>query len=73
VFVLAPHQWLTRSGGVELTWSPTDQVIGSTYVWFTVLLFAAARIGLARRSDTSPDIPDRPDDRTDEPAPGTLP
>ncbi|WP_214405222.1 glycosyltransferase 87 family protein [Pseudonocardia lacus] len=46
VFVLAPHQWLPRSGGVELTWSVTDQVWGSTYVWFTVLLFVLARMGL---------------------------
>jgi alpha-1,2-mannosyltransferase len=49
VFVLAPHQWLPRSGGAELEWSPLFQVIGSTYVWFTVLLFVAARVAVGRR------------------------
>jgi alpha-1,2-mannosyltransferase len=49
VFVGAPHQWLPRAGDVELGWSVEDQVIGSTYVWFTVLLFVAARCSVARR------------------------
>jgi alpha-1,2-mannosyltransferase len=40
VFVIAPHQrGLPRSGDVELTWTPLQQVIGSTYVWFTMLLY----------------------------------
>lgn len=40
VFVIAPHQWaLPRAGERELTWTPLQQVWGSTYVWFTVLLF----------------------------------
>jgi alpha-1,2-mannosyltransferase len=50
VFVAAPHQWLPRAGGAELGWSVEDQVVGSTYVWFTVLLFVAARWSVARRS-----------------------
>lgn len=42
VFVLAPHQLgLPRSGEVELTWNPIQQVVGSTYVWFTVGLYLA--------------------------------
>jgi alpha-1,2-mannosyltransferase len=49
VFVVAPHQWLPRSGDVELGWTVQDQIVGSTYVWFTVLLFVAARCSIARR------------------------
>lgn len=42
VFVVAPHQWgLPRAGERELGWTPLQQVWGSTYVWFTVLLFVA--------------------------------
>ena len=41
VFVIAPHQQgLPRADGRELAWTPWEQVVGSTYVWFTVLLFA---------------------------------
>lgn len=41
VFVVAPHRLgLPRAGETELAWSPIQQVIGSTYVWFTVLLYA---------------------------------
>jgi len=40
VFVIAPHQQgLPRADGRELAWTPLQQAIGSTYVWFTVLLF----------------------------------
>jgi alpha-1,2-mannosyltransferase len=40
VFVAAPHQYVQpRAGDQELTWTPLQQVIGSTYVWFAVLLF----------------------------------
>jgi alpha-1,2-mannosyltransferase len=42
VFVVAPHQRaLPRAGEVELTWTPLQQVWGSTYVWFTALLVVA--------------------------------
>jgi alpha-1,2-mannosyltransferase len=48
VFVVAPHQWgLPRAGERELTWTPLQQVWGSTYVWFTMLLFVA--LWLSRR------------------------
>lgn len=41
VFVLAPHQlYLPRADDRELSWTGWQQVQGSTYVWFTVLLFA---------------------------------
>jgi alpha-1,2-mannosyltransferase len=40
VFVAAPHQYVKpRAGEQELTWTPLQQVVGSTYVWFTVILF----------------------------------
>jgi alpha-1,2-mannosyltransferase len=41
VFVIAPHQHVhPRADGQELTWTPLQQLVGSTYVWFTVLLVA---------------------------------
>jgi alpha-1,2-mannosyltransferase len=50
VFVAAPHQLgLPRSGEVELTWTPLQQVQGSTYVWFTVLLYVAMWLVWRRR------------------------
>jgi len=50
VFVLAPHRLgLPRSGEVELTWAPWQQVLGSTYVWFTVLLFVGLWLIWRRR------------------------
>jgi len=40
VFVIAPHQQdLPRADDRELAWTLWEQVTGSTYVWFTVLLF----------------------------------
>jgi alpha-1,2-mannosyltransferase len=42
VFVIAPHRLgLPRAGEAELGWSAGQQVVGSTYVWFTVLLMVA--------------------------------
>jgi alpha-1,2-mannosyltransferase len=39
VFVAAPHQQgLPRADSSELLWTPLQQVVGSTYVWFTVLV-----------------------------------
>lgn len=49
VFVLAPHQWLPRAGDQELAWSAVEQVQGSTYVWFTVLLVLLAARWQRRR------------------------
>ncbi|MGI5130845.1 glycosyltransferase 87 family protein [Pseudonocardia sp. CA-107938] len=51
VFVIAPHRLgLPRSGDVELTWTPWQQVVGSTYVWFTVLLYVALWLVWRRRA-----------------------
>ncbi len=45
VFVVAPHRLgLPRSGEAELGWSAWQQVLGSTYVWFTVLLLVALAV-----------------------------
>lgn len=42
VFVGAPHVWgLPRADGRELAWTPLQQVWGSTFTWFTVLLLVA--------------------------------
>ncbi|MHA6623030.1 glycosyltransferase 87 family protein [Pseudonocardia sp. DLS-67] len=39
VFVIAPHQFVhPRGGEQELTWTPLQQFVDGTYVWFTVLL-----------------------------------
>jgi alpha-1,2-mannosyltransferase len=39
VFVIAPHQYIhPRGGEQELTWTPLQQLVDGTYVWFTVLL-----------------------------------
>ncbi|OZM76696.1 glycosyltransferase family 87 protein [Pseudonocardia sp. MH-G8] len=49
VFVIAPHQHVhPRGGEQELTWTPLQQVVDGTYVWFTVLLIGL--LWLARRS-----------------------
>ena len=50
VFVVAPHQWwLPRAGERELSWTPLQQVWGSTYVWFTVLLFVLLWLSWRKR------------------------
>ena len=50
VFVIAPHQWgLPRAGDNEMHWTPFQQVIGSTYVWYTVILYVLLWWGWRRR------------------------
>ena len=50
VFVIAPHQLgLPRAGERELTWTPLQQVVGSTYVWFTMLLFVLLWLAWRKR------------------------
>jgi alpha-1,2-mannosyltransferase len=49
VFVIAPHQFVhPRGGEQELTWTPLQQLVDGTYVWFTVLLIVL--LWFARRS-----------------------
>ena len=49
VFVVAPHQLVhPRGGEQELTWTPLQQAVDGTYVWFTVLLIVL--LWFSRRS-----------------------
>jgi alpha-1,2-mannosyltransferase len=49
VFVIAPHQHVhPRGGEQELAWTPVQQLVDGTYVWFTVLLIGL--VWLARGS-----------------------
>jgi len=49
VFVIAPHQHVhPRGGEQEMTWTPLQQLVDATYVWFTVLLIVL--LFLSRRS-----------------------
>jgi alpha-1,2-mannosyltransferase len=53
VFVVAPHQFVhPRGGEQELTWTPLQQLVDGTYVWFTVLLIGLLWFG--RRSWSKP-------------------
>ncbi|MFC4949601.1 glycosyltransferase 87 family protein [Pseudonocardia sp. GCM10023141] len=53
VFVIAPHQQgLPRAGDNEMHWTALQQVIGSTYVWYTVVLFVLMWLAWRRRSAT---------------------
>ncbi len=53
VFVIAPHQHVhPRGGEQELTWTPLQQVVDGTYVWFTVLLIVL--LWFTRRSWPKP-------------------
>jgi alpha-1,2-mannosyltransferase len=55
VFVVAPHQHIhPRGGEQELTWTPAQQLIDSTYVWFTVLLIGLLWLTQRSRSRTIP-------------------
>ena len=40
---------LPRAGDRELSWTPLQQVVGSTYVWFTTLLFVLLWFAWRRR------------------------
>ncbi|MGE3663941.1 MAG: glycosyltransferase 87 family protein [Pseudonocardia sp.] len=64
VFVGAPHVWgLPRADGRELAWTPLQQVWGSTFTWFTVLLLVALYVAWRRRPahEAVPAAPVRPD------------
>jgi alpha-1,2-mannosyltransferase len=50
LFVVAPHNLgLPRAGERELAWTPLQQVVGSTYVWFAVLLLLVLHVVVRRR------------------------
>lgn len=47
VFVIAPHQHaVPRAVDGGLPWSPLQQIVGSTYVWFTMLLYVVLWVAL---------------------------
>ncbi|MGQ0573430.1 MAG: glycosyltransferase 87 family protein [Pseudonocardia sp.] len=54
LFVAAPHTLgLPRADGRELAWTPLEQVVGSAFVWFTVLALVAQYVARrGRRSGT---------------------
>ena len=59
VFVIAPHQYvLPRADGQELRWTLLQQFVGSTYVWYTVLLFVL--LWLAWRPGRAPEPEPQP-------------
>jgi alpha-1,2-mannosyltransferase len=55
VFVVAPHQFVhPRGGEQELTWTPLQQAVDGTYVWFTVLLIVLLWFSQRSRAKASP-------------------
>jgi alpha-1,2-mannosyltransferase len=55
VFVGAPHQFIhPRGGEQELTWTPLQQAVDGTYVWFTVLLIVLLWFAQRARSKAAP-------------------
>lgn len=54
VFVVAPQTHLPTSHGVELTWTPVQQILGSTYLWSSVLLLAFVSCQLSTQRATAP-------------------
>ena len=54
VFVVAPHRLgLPRAAEAELGWTPWQQVVGSTYVWFTLLVLVALALRWRRTGTAS--------------------
>jgi alpha-1,2-mannosyltransferase len=55
VFVIAPHQHVhPRGGDRELTWTPLQQLVDGTYVWFTVLLIVLLFLARRPRPERAP-------------------
>lgn len=47
-FYLAPFRFLPHEGDLELTWTPVQQVIGSTYVIVGIVALVALRVAIMR-------------------------
>jgi alpha-1,2-mannosyltransferase len=47
-FYLAPFRFLPHEGDLELTWTPVQQVVGSTYVIVAILALVALRLAITR-------------------------
>jgi alpha-1,2-mannosyltransferase len=45
LFTAAPHWWLAKFAGPTLKWTPWEQAIGSSYVFFAVLVLVLAACG----------------------------
>jgi alpha-1,2-mannosyltransferase len=59
IFAAAPQWWLGRFGGQELSWAAWQQVLGSSYVIFAVIVLLLAASGrLTRRSPAASTVPE---------------
>ncbi|WP_051133014.1 glycosyltransferase 87 family protein [Nocardia paucivorans] len=62
VFIAAPHGYLPGENNRELDWTPIQQVIGDTYVWFGLLLVVFVVIAARRSAPEEPRIAPEPSD-----------
>jgi alpha-1,2-mannosyltransferase len=59
IFAAGPQWWLGRFGGQELSWAAWQQVLGSSYVIFAVIVLLLAASGrLTRRSPAASTVPE---------------
>jgi alpha-1,2-mannosyltransferase len=59
IFAAAPQWWLGKFGGQEVSWAAWQQVIGSSYVIFAVIvLLLAARGQLTGRAPAARTVPE---------------
>lgn len=58
LYYLAPFHLVPSSGDAELTWSITQQFLGNSYTWFTVLLIAGYAVALLFTRDAHQFHPD---------------
>jgi alpha-1,2-mannosyltransferase len=54
LFLTAPQWWLGRFAGPELRWTPWQQVIGSSYVFFAALVLLLSACGQLTRQRQQP-------------------
>jgi alpha-1,2-mannosyltransferase len=59
VFATAPQWWLGRFAGQELSWTAWEQVLGSSYVIFAVIVLLLAASGQLTRRTPVP-VPSKP-------------
>ena len=62
IFAAAPQWWLGRFAGPEVRWAPWQQVLGSSYVIFAVIVLLLAACGrLTRPTQAARAVPDAGD------------
>ncbi|WP_083864783.1 glycosyltransferase 87 family protein [Nocardia brevicatena] len=61
VFIAAPHSYLPGEDNRELDWTPIQQVIGNTYVWFGLLLVVFVAVAARRSTTEEPGTAPEPD------------